>query len=823
MAPVVTSLISVLAVLGSIEAKPLTPGRHANPYVANVLSSGKRSLHSLLARYYGTAHGLSKPPALPEKRSTNLPSGWSYLYCASESWEQRLLQGFSFSSSKMTPLLCTNECQTLGFTIAGTEFGDECYCGNAFVGSGGNKGAASKCNVACQGDSSAECGAGWWLSVYTYNATTSSCETTSPATTAATSVVANATVPVPTAAVASVNGTAATASIATGTAAVTGTATTSASLSAATATYVDATDASEWYSLGCALDSDARILDGYVGVGITDLTIDDCLTMCEDKGYAFAGMEWGEECYCGHTVPTTITYDDSNCNMTCTGNSGEICGGNWGLDLFELISSANATECNTTPATTSSSSVAAEVDLATKVTTAAATTAAVTQAATTKAASATTAASATGSAVAADSTTVASSSSTHNVWAHHMVGNTYPYGQSDWLSDINAAHSYGIDGFALNIGSDSWQSDRVNDAYSAASSSGTGFKLFLSLDMTSLGCASSSDAANLVNLVKAHATHSNQAMHNGKVLVSTFAGSDCMFGTGSNNAWQSSFVDALSSDGVDIFFVPSLFSDTSTFSSNTWMDGELNWNSGWPMDGSDISTSSDSTYMSALGSKEYMPAISPFFFTHFPVNGWNKNWIYRSDDWLYCNRWEQIIAMRDSVKMTEILTWNDYGESSYIGPIAGALPAGSEVWVDGFEHDGINVLTKYYSTAFKTGSYPTITEDTILMWQRPHSKDASASDPIGKPTRWDATEDNLYAVVLTTGPAIVEITSGGTSSTFSVSGGLTKLKVSSKVGQMSGSIVRDGSTVASYNSGSSFSYTNSPSSYNFNYMIGSSS
>ncbi len=50
------------------------------------------------------------------------------------------------------------------------------------------------------------------------------------------------------------------------------------------------------------------------------------------------------------------------------------------------------------------------------------------------------------------------------VFAHHMVGNTFPYALQDWVDDINLAHAFGIDAFALNIGSDSWQSARVQDA-----------------------------------------------------------------------------------------------------------------------------------------------------------------------------------------------------------------------------------------------------------------------------------------------------------------------------------------------------------------------
>ena len=54
----------------------------------------------------------------------------------------------------------------------------------------------------------------------------------------------------------------------------------------------------------------------------------------------------------------------------------------------------------------------------------------------------------------------------------------------------------------------------------------------------------------------------------------------------------------------------------------------------------------------------------------------------------YNSRWETLIANRDSVDIVEIVTWNDYGESSYIGPIEGAQPAGT-TWTSGFDHTGM--------------------------------------------------------------------------------------------------------------------------------------
>ena len=78
-----------------------------------------------------------------------------------------------------------------------------------------------------------------------------------------------------------------------------------------------------------------------------------------------------------------------------------------------------------------------------------------------------------------------------------MVGNTYPYQFDDWKKgpspspatlilltcheDITLALAHGIDGFALNVGSDDWQATRVADAYNAARE--TKFQLFISFDM----------------------------------------------------------------------------------------------------------------------------------------------------------------------------------------------------------------------------------------------------------------------------------------------------------------------------------------------------
>ena len=53
---------------------------------------------------------------------------------------------------------------------------------------------------------------------------------------------------------------------------------------------------------------------------------------------------------------------------------------------------------------------------------------------------------------------------TKYAFAHHIVGNTAPYTQATWTSDIQLAKNNGIDGFALNVGSDSWEITQVANA-----------------------------------------------------------------------------------------------------------------------------------------------------------------------------------------------------------------------------------------------------------------------------------------------------------------------------------------------------------------------
>ncbi|KAG1742365.1 glycoside hydrolase family 71 protein [Suillus paluster] len=436
------------------------------------------------------------------------------------------------------------------------------------------------------------------------------------------------------------------------------------------------------------------------------------------------------------------------------------------------------------------------------------------------------------------------------VIAHFMVGNAYPYTVDNWLADVFLAHSSGIDGFALNVGVDDWQPSQVANAYQAALQSGTGFKLFLSFDMSSLPCSTAANAATLRTYITTYAAHPNQLLYNGRVFASTFSGETCTFGQGSvASGWSTQFVQQLTGSSA-VHFVPSFFIDPSQFNTySSVIDGMFNWNSAWPtqvttsfvsslgllgdiatgqssavssaLSGVIGSTTPDDTYISSLtamgGGRTYMASVSPWFFTHYGPSSYNKNWMYFGDEHLYATRWESLINIRDQVDIVEIISWNDFGESHYIGPIEGDQPM-SQAWVDGNDHTGWLNLTSYYASAFKTGTYPTLTKDQLVMWSRPHPAAASASnDPVGKPTNYQITQDKVWAVVLATSPATVVLSTSSTQSqTFNVSAGVSKLSVSIQPGgTMHGTLTRGGQTVIDLQA-TNFTFEAEPTTYNFN-------
>ena len=59
-----------------------------------------------------------------------------------------------------------------------------------------------------------------------------------------------------------------------------------------------------------------------------------CKKACFKEGFKYAGVEYANECFCGNKMPTTIAPKQSDCNMDCSGNKSQKCGGGNRLNLY---------------------------------------------------------------------------------------------------------------------------------------------------------------------------------------------------------------------------------------------------------------------------------------------------------------------------------------------------------------------------------------------------------------------------------------------------------------------------------------------------------
>ena len=77
--------------------------------------------------------------------------------------------------------------------------------------------------------------------------------------------------------------------------------------------------------LGCFKDSNKPFdLDGFLERSSSN-TPESCVAKCRDKGFAFAGVQYGQSCLCGNSYGKQ--GKSTACNMKCTGDASKICGG----------------------------------------------------------------------------------------------------------------------------------------------------------------------------------------------------------------------------------------------------------------------------------------------------------------------------------------------------------------------------------------------------------------------------------------------------------------------------------------------------------------
>ncbi|KAK4187709.1 glycosyl hydrolase [Podospora australis] len=414
------------------------------------------------------------------------------------------------------------------------------------------------------------------------------------------------------------------------------------------------------------------------------------------------------------------------------------------------------------------------------------------------------------------------------VFAHFMVGNTRDFAQSDWVKEMTLAKNAGFDAFALNMANKERTTEtQLPLAFNAAAS--VGFKLLFSFDYAGNGAWEKETVRDMINEYGPKSTYFKRGS---KPLVSTFEG------PGSAQDW------VWIKDQTSCFFIPdwsSIGAQPATKLAGGVADGLFSWDA-WPKGPDNMTTYPDASYYDFLGSKPYMMPISPWFYTNMP--GFDKNWIWKGDD-LWFQRWQQAISLDRRPDYIQVISWNDYGESHYIGPLddrqyeAFAPERGNSPfnYVEGMPHDGWRETLPYFISVYKAG-IAAIDQERLVSWYRIH-KNGVCSD--GGTTGNTANQlqfeypanaimsDRVFYDAVLTSNAQVQVSIGGVVQAGSWDqepwGGVGVYHGSVPIGSASGTVIvtlkRGGTTIATINGASITSSCPNGGLQNYNPWVGS--
>ncbi|KAI0808290.1 hypothetical protein C8Q74DRAFT_1189458 [Fomes fomentarius] len=231
----------------------------------------------------GGGNGNGGTPVLVSPVTSGLPGNWAYGACYVDNAFGRIMTTQLDDNQQTTVESCIASCAAKRFTLAGLEFGVQCFCGNTLI-DGAVKGDEDTCNMSCGGNSTEACGGPNRLSVYTSTG----------------DVIA---LPVPSPLKDNLPG--------------------------------------QFEYQGCLAEgpNGRRVFPLYQIISQTNTTIQGCLSQCAAFGYPAAGVEFGQECYCGDVEDVGKTSPglaaDSDCNIACTGDPIHLCGGENRLQYYK--------------------------------------------------------------------------------------------------------------------------------------------------------------------------------------------------------------------------------------------------------------------------------------------------------------------------------------------------------------------------------------------------------------------------------------------------------------------------------------------------------
>lgn len=344
-----------------------------------------------------------------------------------------------------------------------------------------------------------------------------------------------------------------------------------------------------------------------------------------------------------------------------------------------------------------------------------------------------------------------------HVFAHYMVCfATYGEGVKNYKREIREAQAAGIDGFALNCGS--WHNEphyprRVAQLYQAAAELDSGFRLFFSVDLDNVDF--------ILDMIRTYARHPAQFLQRDRVVVSTFAAPGV--------PWKAKVLDPLRAEGVDVFFIPFFYPESVAELPSyhdmvqlhaKWADvvDGLFYFGGPGLPAQLAASNAAATKALHEVGKISMASYTPSYWGHkqpgrryYEMAGGEGTEL----------QWKSIIETQP--EWVEIVTWNDFGEASYVCPIKDFSKALSFLEPPPRHcHAGYLELSRHFIEWYKTGQEPAIDREGLFFFYRTHPKDAGVEGDKPVDLRNGVIEDVLYVTTLTNAAAELRVTTGGT-------------------------------------------------------------
>jgi hypothetical protein len=348
-------------------------------------------------------------------------------------------------------------------------------------------------------------------------------------------------------------------------------------------------------------------------------------------------------------------------------------------------------------------------------------------------------------------------------------------------SEVRRAIARGITGFTIDV----LGVDEATDSNSAlhlmlaaAHAVDSRFRIVVMPDISVL----KSDSNSVVKIIASVAgSPAAYRLSDGRLVVSAFD-------AGRNSpSWWETVIARLDAQGIKVAFVPTFLGwthDADIFASLSYGYGD--WGTATAAGGSVMSGDPQIVH-NAYGKIFMMPVDSQQ---------------YRPKDFLF---WEagNSAAFRDAwmssiqgdADWVQLVTWNDFSESSEIAPYTDAT----------LKRDigtGYYDLTGYYASWFLTGKQPAITHDVLYYFYRRETTTAAA--PAQSQKDYVATgvaENDIELLAFLSAPGELKITIGGKSYTKSSVAGVTSFKIPSQPGTPVFTLARSGADVFSLTGG----------------------